>query len=308
MSGGWIDPWLVRHLLLSVPDTDRLPRDRAETQRAVDRTIEALASLAPPEPFRAPADTLACPGELLGVPGWVFETNSWVLAPAGVRGSCLVFDVPPQPSALIDALVELELSPSAVFLTHAHFDHVGGVSELLEAIGSPVPVYVHHADLEQVVQPLGADRLLARSLSWGPPARAALHPLQDGAEVVVAGVVVRAVHAPGHTPGTLCYVVDGLWRRLIVSGDQLFAGGIGRSDLPGGDYAGMLASLEILLSHCDDDTVILPGHGEATTVASARVSNPFLAAAAEVAAPTAPAPAGESVRLRRRHRGGPGRH
>lgn len=280
-SGLPLDPWLVRHLLLSIDDRPRSARDGDSLEAAIGRTMTALSSVVPPAPFVPPAGSVAPPGLVGGVPGWVFETNAWVLAPAGPGGDCIVVDVPPVVTSLLQYLAGYRLRVSSVFLTHGHLDHAGGVGELLAALPYHVPVFVHPADVAQVVAPVGSDGLLARAAGIRPPDEGVFVPLVDGERIVVAGVDVLAVHTPGHTVGAQCYLVERTARPLLFTGDQLFASGMGRSDLYGGSFTGMVMSMATLLARLDDDVVLLPGHGEATTVGIAKLVNPYLMAEAE---------------------------
>jgi glyoxylase-like metal-dependent hydrolase (beta-lactamase superfamily II) len=281
----WIDPWLVRHLLLSVEDRDRSPRDRAELALAVARCVDALGSLPAPAPFLPPVP-VGPAGSLFGVPEWIFETNAWVLAPGGRGGPCVIFDVPPRPHALVAELRRHRLRPAGVFLTHGHLDHVGGVAEFLEAVGAlgpdPVPVHVHPDDVAHVLEPSGVDAVLARAAGTCPPLPNMLTTLVDGERTGIGEVVVEAVHLPGHTPGTTCYRVDlDGGPSLLFSGDQLFASGMGRTDLPGGCHPLMMESMRAYVDLLPDETVVLPGHGPATTMGAARPGNPFLGTGTE---------------------------
>ncbi|NNL47944.1 MAG: MBL fold metallo-hydrolase, partial [Acidimicrobiia bacterium] len=108
-------------------------------------------------------------------------------------------------------------------------------------------------------------------LDVNPPA--AYVDLVDGARLSLAGLDIDVVHTPGHTPGHCCFLIDG----VLFSGDQLFAGSIGRTDLPGGDFTALMASMEAKILTLDDGVDVLPGHGPPTTIANERASNPFLA-------------------------------
>lgn len=156
-----------------------------------------------------------------------------------------------------------------ILVTHSHFDHVGGLAGLKEATGAPI--YIHPE----------ADRLLpaASRLAelWGlpipdPPRGDVM--LSDGQELVVGTVQLDVIHTPGHAPGHVCF-----WGRelaVLFGGDVLFQGGIGRTDLPGGDMALLMQTLHDKVLSLPDDTQVLPGHGPATTVGTERRTNPFL--------------------------------
>jgi hydroxyacylglutathione hydrolase len=272
-----IDPWMLRHLVLSIDDRPRSPRDRASLEEVIRRTASALAEVPAPAPFGPPRGTEVGAAIVRGVPLWLFETNAWILAPDGAGGDCVVVDAPPDVGPLLRQVEHDRLRVRAVFLTHGHLDHAGGVGTLVAGLPEPVPVYVHERDRAQVAAPLGVDRLVARALGIAPPATDLLHPLVDGDRIVVAGVDVLARHTPGHTPGTTCFLVTRTARPLVFSGDQLFATGSGRCDLAGGSATLRDASMQVHLWTLPDDVVVLPGHGEATTIGDAREVAPIAA-------------------------------
>jgi glyoxylase-like metal-dependent hydrolase (beta-lactamase superfamily II) len=216
-----------------------------------------------------------------------------VLAP-GSGEQCVIVD-PGKDSAegIEEAVREHGLAPVAVLLTHGHIDHVWSVVPVCGA--RDIPAYLHPADRHLLTDP-GAGlspqtRDLLAGMTDGVLTTAEpddLRELADGLEIELAGLSFVVDHAPGHTGGSV------LFRRagelgvppLLISGDVLFEGSIGRTDLPGGDHAAMLRSLATKVLPLDDETVVLPGHGETTTIARERVANPYLTALAE--APPAP--------------------
>lgn len=175
------------------------------------------------------------------------------------------------------------LRPVAVLVTHGHLDHTWDAAEL--SAEYRVPVLVHEADAYRLADPVGTLGDLGRQIvemagqEWGPapPARLETFRTDDAGSGIVAGAI-RALHAPGHTEGSTVYLVeppDG--GPVALTGDVLFAGTIGRCDLPGGDEAAMAASLRRLVA-LDPATEILPGHGPASTLAAELAANPFLRA------------------------------
>ena len=270
--------WDLRHLLLSLEDRPRDRPDRDDLEDVVARAVTALASVPLRPTVKVPRSSIA-PALVEGVPLWLFETNAWVLAPAGAGGDCIIVDVPPAPGRLVERLRRLRLRPTGIVVTHAHFDHAGGVAALLDAFGGEVPVYVHPGDREQVLHP-ELDGVLARSCPDVRPAPAgALVDFADGDEVTLDGLILRARHVPGHTAGSTCLMVEGAASPLLFTGDTLFAGGTGRCDLPGGSRSLAEASLRALLETLPAETIVLPGHGGITTVGEEReVSDPTLAA------------------------------
>ena len=156
---------------------------------------------------------------------------------------------------------------AAIWLTHAHLDHILGVAELRAATGAPI--HLHPAD-----RPL-YDELPQQGLWLGlrlsrPPAPDV--ELFHGQRLPVGAVELAVRHAPGHSQGHVCFVGPG----IVLCGDVLFEGSIGRTDLPGGDYETLLASIRRELLSLPDDTIVYPGHGAATTIGRERRTNPFL--------------------------------
>ena len=162
------------------------------------------------------------------------------------------------------------LRPEAILLTHGHFDHIWGVEKLLALYD--IPVYLHPADLHIM------DQLTAGFRSIGPfnflkhefPAR----EVADGQVITTSSASWKVLHTPGHSPGSVCY-----WsadNNLLLSGDTLFAGSIGRSDLTGGDYDQLMASIKGKLLDLPGETDVIPGHGQPTTIAREGMFNPFL--------------------------------
>ncbi|WP_229072490.1 MBL fold metallo-hydrolase [Actinoplanes sp. DH11] len=221
-----------------------------------------------------------------GFPAEAFGTNCYVVA-AGPGEQCLIVD---PGIGVLDQLDEVlaqhRLHPAAVLLTHGHLDHTFSVAPVCGARG--ITAYVHPADLEMLADPskgLSADlnQLFGGRLQYSEPDDVA--ELTDGAVLSIAGLEVTVDHAPGHTGGSVLFRLPGDASsgaatsdagELCFSGDVLFAGSIGRTDLPGGSTATMMTSLRDKILPLADDTVVLPGHGPATTIGRERASNPYL--------------------------------
>ncbi len=217
-----------------------------------------------------------------GLEAQAFGTNCYVVA-AGPGEQCLVVD---PGIGVLDQLDELlakhRLHPAAVLLTHGHLDHTFSVAPVCGARG--ITAYVHPADREMLADPakgLSTDlsALFGGRLPYTEPEDVA--ELTDGATLTLAGIEVTVDHAPGHTGGSVLFRLPAAgtsWDadQVCLSGDVLFAGSIGRTDLPGGDTDTMMASLRDKILPLADDTVVLPGHGPATTIGRERASNPYL--------------------------------
>ncbi|MFI5937155.1 MBL fold metallo-hydrolase [Actinoplanes sp. NPDC051494] len=215
-------------------------------------------------------------------PAQAFGTNCYVVA-AGPGEQVLIVD----PGVgvlreLDEVLAKHRLQPAAVLLTHGHFDHSFSVAPVCGARG--ITAYVHPADLEMLADPekglnMSLRDMFGGALTYTPPEDVA--ELTDGATLSLAGLEVTVDHAPGHTGGSVMFRLPGAgtsWDadEICLSGDVLFAGSIGRTDLPGGDTAVMMTSLKGKVLPLADDTVVLPGHGPETTIGRERAQNPYL--------------------------------
>lgn len=228
---------------------------------------------------------------VVGIPAAAFGTNCFVLAPQEGE-ECLVVDpgigvVDP----LERVLAEHRLKPAAVLLTHGHLDHVFSVTPVCGARG--VAAVIHPDDLYRLADPISTldpslvamfAQTFGPQASWHEPEDVVT--VEDGEVLRLAGLEASVDHAPGHTEGSIMFRLpapdltgsDG--GQVVVSGDVLFAGSIGRTDLPGGNPEAMWRSLARRVLPLRDDTVVLPGHGPTTTIGAERRSNPFLHEAA----------------------------
>ncbi len=225
----------------------------------------------------------------IAFPAAAFETNCYVLATAAGE-ECLVIDpgigVLPR---LAEVLAEHRLRPAAVLLTHGHLDHVYSVTPVC---GGDTAAYVHEDDRYRLADPLAlVDPALLAMLqqqfghraTWREPEH--LVSIRDRQVLDLAGLSLTALHAPGHTEGSVMFTLPDVPDQLrdhsgttatCVSGDVLFAGSIGRCDLPGGDPTAMERSLRDVVLPLPDDMLVLPGHGPGTTIGRERFSNPYL--------------------------------
>jgi hydroxyacylglutathione hydrolase len=192
-----------------------------------------------------------------------FETNCWLLGADGTDDVVVVDPgfSPERVRAMLDAE---DRRPVAALATHGHFDHIGSAAVFC---GDDLPFYIHEADVAALTDPQG----------WGagwqtPPVPVKdVRTVVDGDVLTFAGFEIEVVHTPGHTPGSVCLSTDG----LVLSGDLVFAGAIGRSDFPNSSPTEMERSLDRFLE-LPDPIDVLPGHGPRTTVGRERERNPFL--------------------------------
>ena len=214
---------------------------------------------------------------IAGFPAGSWATNCYVVA-AAPGEPCLVVD-PGQDSidGVREVLREHRLTPAAVLLTHGHIDHVWSVAPVSAEFG--IPAFIHADDRYRLADIAGTSIVAAREqlLAMTKNALELTEPddvrlVADQETVEVAGLRLRVRHAPGHTEGSVVFEVDD----VMFSGDVLFAGSIGRTDLPGGDHAAMLDSLRRVILPAPDAVTVLPGHGPQTTIGDERRSNPFL--------------------------------
>jgi hydroxyacylglutathione hydrolase len=221
---------------------------------------------------------------VLGFPAAAMDTNCYVLAP-GEGEECVVVDPGIGVDQMLDEILDAHrLRPVAVLLTHGHFDHTMSVSPVCGA--RHIPAFIHPDDADRLADPLAGlpeqmRQAMGPRLTWTEPTD--VRVLSDGLVLDLGGVQLVVDHAPGHTQGSVMFrtpgAVSGVTAEpspLCVTGDVLFAGSIGRTDLPGGDHALMQASLRSKILPLDDTTVVLPGHGPASTIGRERRVNPYL--------------------------------
>lgn len=213
-----------------------------------------------------------------GFPAGSFQTNCYVAA-TGPGEACVVVDPGQDAVEPLEALLaEHRLTPVAVLLTHGHFDHTFSVAPVCD--GHDVPAWIHPDDRAMLTDPMKGLSMQAAAFFGGriemrEPRE--VRTLDDGSVLDLAGLTLRVDHTPGHSPGSVVFTTStGEGVEVIIAGDTLFAGSIGRTDLPGGDHAQMLASLRDKLLVHDDSAVVLPGHGATTTIGRERHANPFL--------------------------------
>jgi glyoxylase-like metal-dependent hydrolase (beta-lactamase superfamily II) len=233
---------------------------------------------------------------IAGFPAGAWGTNCYVVAPAAGE-ECVIID----PGHLAtqgveDTLAKHRLKPVAVILSHGHIDHVASVVPVCGAHG--VPAWIHPEDRYMLSDPekaigraVGAQ--LMGGLTVGEPDD--LRELSDGSTLSLAGLEFSVAHAPGHTRGSVTFGLPGAGGEsdippVLFSGDLLFAGSVGRTDLPGGSTAELFESLARVCLPLDDSTVVLSGHGPQTTIGRERATNPYMGKAARGPGAGDPAP------------------
>lgn len=220
---------------------------------------------------------------ITGFPAGAWQTNCFVIA-STTGEDCLIVD-PGQDSIgrIQEELQRNHLRPVAVLLTHGHMDHTWSVAPL--TAGKGIPAYIHADDRYRLEDPIGSTFSMAReqllSMTKGELELTAPEEIKvfaDGDVLDLVGVPLRISHTPGHTEGSVTFLADRDGERppVFISGDTLFAGSIGRTDLAGGDPVAMTESLRRVVLPLDDDTVVMPGHGPMTTIGDERATNPYL--------------------------------
>ena len=228
-----------------------------------------------------------------GMPLWLAQTNCWIVAPDGPGGECIIIDAPPEPARIVERLAHHGLGLAAILNTHGHVDHVGGVGSLVHGPDhahddhdrdphhrqpEDIAVYIHDDDRHMLLDPRGTSGGLGQyldGLDLRPPEL--IYGMGDGDQVRGAGMTFTCLHTPGHTRGSVCFTlqVDGQLP-ILFSGDHLFQGSIGRTDLPGGNHDALMISMADKILPLDDETAVLPGHGPTTTIGDERRTNPFV--------------------------------
>ncbi|WP_019815930.1 MBL fold metallo-hydrolase [Saccharomonospora saliphila] len=213
---------------------------------------------------------------VVGFPVGAFQANCYLLArEAGTE--CVLVDPGLDAAPEVErALSEHDLTLSAVLLTHGHVDHIACAATVADDHG--VAVHIRSEDRHLLTDPAaGLSPELARGVGGLRLAEPAEVVELDTGSLTVAGLPVRVEHTPGHTPGSVVFLLrtpEG--GQVALTGDTLFAGSVGRTDMPGGDAAALRTSLTASLLTLDDETVVLPGHGGSTTIGRERAANPFL--------------------------------
>ena len=207
--------------------------------------------------------------EVRGVVVGLFQENCWIVG-SRRRGEAVVIDPGDEPEEILALARDMGVKITRVLASHAHLDHIMAARDIVEATGAPFLLHAEDVGIAENM-PLSARMWLGHDVAPAPTPDA--FPV-DGQDIEVAGVTLRVIHTPGHTPGSLSlYAADA---RLLFSGDTLFRESIGRTDLPGGNTETIMASIRQRLYSLPDDTRVLPGHMQETTIGHEREHNPFV--------------------------------
>jgi hydroxyacylglutathione hydrolase len=201
--------------------------------------------------------------EVVTVTQW--QQNCSILCPDG-GGPAVLIDPGGETDRVMETASRLGADIQAILITHGHIDHIGGLNEAIAATGAPV--WLHPDDI-----------WLFEKGMFGAPAIGVpegAHMLSDGDVVEAAGMRLRVLHTPGHSPGHVCFWIEDAPEPLLVGGDLIFMGSIGRTDLPRGDLRTLVDSVKEKVWVLPDETTILPGHGPTTTIGFEKKVNPFV--------------------------------
>jgi hydroxyacylglutathione hydrolase len=217
------------------------------------------------------------------LPVGMLQCNCHIIGDPKTR-EAIVIDPGDDSAKILEVIERHHLKVTAIAVTHTHIDHVIGLRRVHEATGAPVYVHGDDLDLYRMLD------MQANWLGWETPQTSPIDQLVREGDVIRWGAYeAQIIHTPGHTPGSICLYMPcdrleesaatGATKRgagKLFAGDTLFAGSIGRTDLWGGDFAGIIRSLKGKLLELPDETVVYPGHGEFTTIGKERATNPFL--------------------------------
>lgn len=199
-----------------------------------------------------------------------YENNCYILRESEAANDCLIVDTGLEAGELITFLSEHKLNPVAVILTHGHADHISGVAVLRKNF-SDIKVYIHKLDAKMLTKATSNLSLLALKFFRTEPAD---FLFAQGDVVELANIKLMVLHTPGHTQGGVCFYAED--EGIIFTGDTLFAGSVGRTDLPGGNMEQLIKSIKEKLCVLPEKTVCYPGHGPTTTIAQEKAHNQYL--------------------------------
>lgn len=194
------------------------------------------------------------------------ETNCYlVFCPETLK--CAVVDPGAEGDQIIRLIEKRDFKPTLLLNTHGHIDHIGANKDIKERFD--IPLHIHSADSPMLKSVLQSEMGIYMGAKDSP---APDHFFEEGEEIKIGKSVLKVIHTPGHSPGSVSFLGDG----FLLSGDTLFCGGVGRTDLPGGSWQEMVSSINNKILTLPDEMIVLPGHGPHTTVGQEKSSNPFI--------------------------------
>jgi len=199
-----------------------------------------------------------------------FQTNCYIIRRSKTAADCLLIDTGLDADKIINFLEAEQLNPQVIILTHGHIDHIAGL-ERLRSHYPDLKVYIHKQDAQMLT---GEKKNLSELMGVSFTTTAANHILTDGQLIEQAGITLKVVHTPGHTPGGICLYSEK--DRILFSGDSLFSDSVGRTDFPGGSMQQLIQSIKKNLLTLPAETIVYPGHGPVTTIGREKATNPFL--------------------------------
>lgn len=200
----------------------------------------------------------------------LYETNSYIIRHNQQTDEAIVIDTGLDTSSLTDYLQSNNFKPAVLILTHGHADHIAGAASIKNNF-KDVKLCIHKQDVPMLGNAQANLSVISGGAIVAPKADLVI---EDGDTIEQAGLKLEVIHTPGHTPGCICLYAKE--HNILFSGDTLFAGGVGRTDFPGGNEDNLLNSIRNKLLILPDDTIVYPGHGPQTTIGQERRYNPFL--------------------------------
>ncbi|MDR7856423.1 MBL fold metallo-hydrolase [Tissierella sp.] len=204
--------------------------------------------------------------KIIRIPAGIYAANCYIIFSDNIKEGIIV-DPGGDADEILSYIRENDIKIKYIILTHGHGDHIGGVAKLKDEL--KVPVMIHEADRDMLVD---GSKNLSSVMAMGSIAIEPDRLIKDGDCIAFGDLEAKIIHTPGHTQGGICIMVED----NIITGDTLFAGSIGRTDLFGGDFDTIIKSIKEKLMNYADDVKIHPGHGGASTIGKERISNPFL--------------------------------
>lgn len=194
------------------------------------------------------------------------ETNCYVVYCQDSL-ECAVVDPGAEADRIFQLIARKSLKPALILNTHGHIDHIGANKDIKEKFN--IPLYIHSADSPMLDNVQQSEMAIFLGVVDSPSPD---HLLNDGDKIKIGKSFLRVIHTPGHSPGSVSFLGDG----FLLSGDTLFFGGVGRTDLPGGSWKDMESSIKNKILTMPDEMIVLPGHGPFTTVGQEKRANPFI--------------------------------